>query len=794
MPHHPSALRSWLAAGPAVVATAAVALAGAPSAPASAAPAGGTSHPARSGSPRAGACRLGHGVKHVVSLVFDNVHFSRDNPDVPSDLEQMPHLMRFLQRNGTVFSQTHTPLIAHTADDSLTIYTGLYGDRHGQPLSNSYRTYNPDGSTDPATSFAYWTGSVADTAATPTAGHDTTPTMAYSATVPARRPARRVTPAPWVPFTRAGCTVGDFSTANMVLENARADLPTVFGAGSPEVAQYTADPDPYKDDEVTDYVGVAVHCARRDDTCATARGTKFGEGSPSPTAAPDRLPAEPGGYRGYQALFGARYADPQLGAGTPDLFQHGYRVTDGHGTLVDLDGQPITNAYTGRPGFPGFDPTATQTLAYLSDMQESGIPVTYGYISDLHEVKPGDTGCTTASATGPGQAIGPGDACYAQNARAYDAAFATFFARLRADGITPRNTLFSISAEENDQFAGANVGRATAPTPAGCTGGDDPCHYATDQIGELRVDLTSELASTASAATGFDLEPQGASLYVHGRPGPGDPAVRQLQRDTASMTADNPYSGVQGQHIVTYQAGAVEQRVLHLQTSDPLRTPTYTMFPVPDYYFSTAGPAGVTIDNAYAFNHGYYSPNIDVTWSSFVGPGVAHHGVDGPSPRRGNQPRDPNSTHTVPQAATSGTWVEETDLRPTLLRLAGLRDDYLSDGHPVLRALRHPSPAELATRRLARVYDQVSSSVGRFATDTLLADTAALASGGPGGDRTFAREQTRLTRLADHRDAWARRVKRLLARPEPARVLTARATVDGRSLLRRASALRASVG
>src|SRR2546422_1946602 len=193
-------------------------------------------------------CALGNGVKHVINLVFDNVHFFRDNPNVPSDLEQMPHLLNFLTSNGTVLSNVHTPLIAHTADDSLTIYTGLYGDRHGQPVTNSYKTYNPDGTTDPAGSFAYWTAPVNDTAATPAAGHDTTPTMVYSDTVPARPGATgRQTPAPWVPFTRAGCSVGDFSTANMVLENTKLDLPSVFGADSPEVAQLGADPSAFKD-------------------------------------------------------------------------------------------------------------------------------------------------------------------------------------------------------------------------------------------------------------------------------------------------------------------------------------------------------------------------------------------------------------------------------------------------------------------------------------------------------------------------------------------------------------------
>jgi hypothetical protein len=155
-------------------------------------------------------CQLGNGITHVINIVFDNVHFFRDNPNVPSDLEQMPTLLNFLETNGTVFSNSHTPIIAHTADDSLTIYTGLYGDRHGQPLTNSYNTYNPDGSTDTATSFAYWTSPVADTAKTPTAGHDATPTMSYSSSVPAKGPTGVSAPAPWVPFTRAGCSVGDF--------------------------------------------------------------------------------------------------------------------------------------------------------------------------------------------------------------------------------------------------------------------------------------------------------------------------------------------------------------------------------------------------------------------------------------------------------------------------------------------------------------------------------------------------------------------------------------------------------
>src|SRR5690348_769056 len=275
------------------------------------------------------ACHLKHGVKHVVQITFDNVHFFRDNPNVPSDLELMPNLLNFFENNGTFLSNNHTPLIAHTADDILTTFTGLYGDRHGMPISNGYRAYNADGpngsfnTTDPAGSFAYWTDPVFDTATTPSAGHDTNPSMVY-APVPPATAAHAVTPdtttpAPWVPFTRAGCDVGQVASANTILENTAVDIPKVFGAGSPEDQQLNADTDRFKDAEVADYVGIGVHCAHGGAFCATAKGVKFGQTDPSATAVSDLLPDEPGGYNGFQALFGHRYVAPQLGAGTPNL-------------------------------------------------------------------------------------------------------------------------------------------------------------------------------------------------------------------------------------------------------------------------------------------------------------------------------------------------------------------------------------------------------------------------------------------------------------------------------------------
>ena len=93
-------------------------------------------------------CQLGNAdgqIQHVIYLQFDNTHFNRDNPNVASDLEQMPHLLNFLTQNGTLFTNDHTILISHTAGGILSSLTGLYPDRMGQTVSNSYDYFAPSG-------------------------------------------------------------------------------------------------------------------------------------------------------------------------------------------------------------------------------------------------------------------------------------------------------------------------------------------------------------------------------------------------------------------------------------------------------------------------------------------------------------------------------------------------------------------------------------------------------------------------------------------------------------------------
>src|ERR1700704_3881550 len=514
------------------------------------------------------ACLLnspGGQVKHVIHVVFDNVHLRRDNPDVPSDLEQMPALLNFIQNNGTIAATNHTPLISHTATDILTAQTGVYGDRMGIRVSNSYGFFKPDGSVGFTSSFLYWTA----------LGGDGKPQMLNEL--------GKTAPAPWVPFTRAGCDVGGCSVANIELESVPADVNTVFGKNSPESIE--ANNPALRDKANADFLGMAIHCAQNSPLCNNSNSRD------------DLLADEPGGYVGYKALFGNLHVQP---------------VVSPSGFVKDLDGNVIQTA-AGNPGFPNiFNPTATQSLGYAATMLEAGVQVVYLYIADAHDNRSG-------SGT-----FGPGEAGYVAQLKQYDTAFGKFFARLAKDGITKDNTLFVVVPDENDHF----VGNAH-PSPAHCAGVNVPCTYAAGQKGEINATINRLLITQRANTTAFSVHSDDApTVYINGNPAPTDTVTRTMEHDLDALVATNPMTG-NTDKLSRLLADQAEMKLLHMVTSSPARTPTLTMFGDENYFFTTgAGGACanqsdcVFVGPGFAWNHGDFQRDITRTWVAMVGPGV----------------------------------------------------------------------------------------------------------------------------------------------------------------------------
>ena len=631
-------------------------------------------------------------VEHVINIVFDNVHFTRDNPNVPSDLEQMPNLLNFVTGNGTLISHEHTELISHTAGNILSSFTGLYGDHNGTPVTNAFGYFDTPTSVKFNSDFVYWTtrlGGINDRSYVMITGDG------------------KNTPAPWVPYTRAGCNFGAVASANVTLENTTLDIPQLFGAGSPEDQERLQDSARAQ----ADFVGIAVHCGRGEPTCGQATGAR-----------PDLLPDEPGGYQGFSALYGARYTDPLISPGGP---------------VTDLDGNVVKDA-RGNPGFPGFDSmSASTSLGFVADMQEHGVPVTTAYISDAHDRHPS------------GPAFGPGEAGYVAALKSYDDAFGKFFARLARDGISRANTLFTVTADEGDHFVGG------PPTDPSCDGVNTPCSYT--KIGELNGSVSAMLTTVPPYSTGAAAVPvmdshadSAPTLYVHGNPAREDPTVRTMDRALGLIQAVNPITN-RTDSITNYLADTVEMKNLHMLTSDPARNPTLTLFANPDYFlcagtFNCSFTGNQVVENpAFAWNHGDIAPDINTTWLGLVGPGVRHSGVD------------------------DTVWSDHADDRPTVLSLVGLKDDYRHDGRVLVEVLNEDAVRGIgntaAYQQLARVYKQLNACVGQFGLATAAASTAALESGTPQNDTTYTSRTQALQVLGQQRDQLAGRMAEVLDRP-----------------------------
>jgi hypothetical protein len=652
----------------------------------------------------------GGDIKHVIHIQFDNVHLRRDNPDVPSNLEQIPNLLNFMRDNGVVSGNHHTPLISHTATDILTILTGTYGDRMGVPVANSFGFFRPDGSVGFASSFAYWTALSADGK----------PLMVNES--------GKTAPAPWVPFTRAGCDVGAFSIANMEFESLPNDVRTVFGVGSPEDMAVTAALNlprtpanaPARQAPNTDYLGIAIHCAQNSPLCSGshARG--------------DLLPDEPGGYSGFNALYGNVNVAPVICSAAPN-------ACDATGNVKGTDGIVVQDAY-GRPGFPNiFSPTAAQSLGYAATMLEAGVPVVYLYVADAHDRNPVPLD-PVSNLPGPNHAFGAGEAEYVAQLKSYDVAFGKFFDRLKAAAITKDNTLLIVTADENDHFVGGPA------SPAHCDGVVVPCSYA--QIGEITTILNRLLVTQRLNATPFDVHSDDApTFYIHGNPAATDSLTRKMEHDLDALRVVNPITG-NTNRLSVFLADRAEMALLHMVTSSAARTPSLTMFGNPDY-FNTANsssadcsqtPPCVIESPAFAWNHGDVQQDITRTWMAMAGPGVRQLG------------------------RSDTIFSDHTDLRPTMLSLVGLNDSYVHDGR-VLVEIMHERALPKALREgherfvdLARVYKQLNAPLGSVGTNSLaLANRSIL-----GDDMAYAKFLSRISAITGDRNAIAGQIVSLL--------------------------------
>jgi len=187
----------------------------------------------------------------------------------------------------------------------------------------------------------------------------------------------------------------------------------------------------------------------------------------------------------------------------------------------------------------------------------------------------------------------------------------------------------------------------------------------------------------------------------------------------------------------------VEMRILHMVTADPARTPTLSLFADPNYFLFAAAPncnsPCVTEVPGFAWNHGDVQSDITTTWLGMVGPGVTNLGID------------------------NTTWSDHTDIRPTLMVLLGLKDDYSHDGRALTEDLDGWARPE-ATRlnggyaRLAVIYKQIDAAVGQFGLVTLMASTDGI----NGNDSLYAQKESQLSSLNSQRDALAAQMIALL--------------------------------
>jgi len=110
----------------------------------------------------------------------------------------------------------------------------------------------------------------------------------------------------------------------------------------------------------------------------------------------------------------------------------------------------------------------------------------------------------------------------------------------------------------------------------------------------------------------------------------------------------------------------------------------------------------------------------------------------------------------------STTWTDHTNLRPTILSMLGLKDDYTDDGRVLVEALtKQALPTALSASKvqeLGDAYEQLNASFGDFAQAILAASTAAV----EGPDANYAAADTAIANVIAQRDTLAGQIRAAL--------------------------------
>ena len=279
-----------------------------------------------------------------------------------------------------------------------------------------------------------------------------------------------------------------------------------------------------------------------------------------------------------------------------------------------------------------------------------------------------------------------------------------------------------------------------------------------------------------------------ANTYIPGQPDRTSTIVRNLEKTMAGISEVDPENSalesILGTNLGPNFQGAivdtVGQTLLHMNSvADPFRIPNFTFFGNPDFFFQSSGPATPVVGTGFAWNHGDIQAEIRRTFIGMVGPGVQNLGI--------TQPTD--------------FFTDHVDVRPTMMSLLGLKDDYQHDGRVILEML-DPNilPSSLhahsdALSQLGAIYKQINAPFGPLGDSTLTVSTYAILA----DDTTYARLETQIASWTVTRDALVAQIQSMLEGAEfnGASIDEQQAKKiisDAQSLLNQASACAANPG